>query len=284
MFIVPSTSNALQQRIPELDTMRGFALCGIIFANLMSFTGFYSLDLSQIQSLPWLDRITLFFIDCFIEGKFYTVFAILLGVGFALQQDKFSSKKSKFSHLWLKRMLVLMMIGLCHMFFIWHGDILTLYSLLGICLLMFTGLSQKTLLMIILMMLSAPLAIHLILVTTNFGFWSILTPIIDNLKLQLGYQDLNLLQMRTSKNAADVFFGNIFSALPRPMAYIKTGRPFQLLGQFLLGIYLAQHYLLPSLSAGLQSQKCKSLPSRSNANILTNYWRYPEHHLCLNKS
>jgi len=245
MFIPPTTDNTLQRRIPVLDILRGFALCGIIFANLMSFTGFYSLSFSEIQLLPWIDRATLFFIDCFIEGKFYTVFAILLGVGFALQQDKCKGNESKFNRFWLKRMLILMMIGLCHMFFIWHGDILTLYSILGMWLLIFSRLSQKNLLIIIIVLLVTPLVIHSVIATTNFSFWSLFKPIVASLKLQLGYQDTSLLQLRTSSNAVDVFFGNIFSAIPRPMAYLKTGRPFQLLGQFLLGIYLARHYLMP---------------------------------------
>jgi len=260
MLKLPYTNNALnEQRIPILDTMRGFALCGIIFANLMSFTGFYTLSLSQIQLLPLVDRATLFFIDWFIEGKFYTVFAILLGIGFALQQDKLNRKKLSINRFWLQRMLVLTVIGLCHMFLVWHGDILTLYSLLGICLLYFTRFSQQKLLIIIILLLSTPLAIHILLTTTELSFWSMLTPILNNLKIQLGYQDITLLTLRTSANAIDVFFGNIFSAIPRPMAYLKTGRPFQLLGQFLLGVYLVRSYLLTQVS----EEQANKLPSGS---------------------
>ena len=111
----------------------------------------------------------------------------------------------------------------------------------------FVRLSQRKLLIIIALLLSAPLAIHTLLTTTDLAFWSVINPLLSSLKIQLGYQDATLLQLRTSINAIDVFFGNVFSALPRPMAYLKTGRPFQLLGQFLLGIYLARHYLLPKL-------------------------------------
>ncbi|TQV70576.1 DUF418 domain-containing protein [Exilibacterium tricleocarpae] len=253
MPLTPSADNA---RLPVLDIMRGFALCGIIFANLMSFTGFYSLNLSAIQQLPWADRITLFLIDWLIEGKFYTVFSILLGAGFALQLARYSGREARFRAFWRRRMLVLMAIGLLHMFLIWHGDILTLYSVLGLCLLWFTGLAARQLLFAIVILLALPLAIHgLLLVSIEHSFWSLLRRAVDALKLQLGYNDATLLALRTSPNSADVFFANVFSAIPRPMAYLQTGRPFQVLGQFLLGVYLARHFLL--------AERPPALPSRS---------------------
>jgi uncharacterized protein len=246
MFLNPSAANntVKPQRIQIVDVMRGFALCGIIFANLMSFTGFYSLSLSQVQLLPWADRAVLFFIDCFIEGKFYTVFAILLGAGFAIQLQNFSGSSVSFTRFWLKRMMILMLIGISHMYFIWHGDILTLYSLLGMIMVVFVRVPQKQLLIIITMLLVTPWLIHLLLVSNTISFESSSPSLVETLKQQLGYKGMTLLELRTSSNAIDVFFANVFSAIPRPIAYLKTGRPFQLLGHFLLGIYLARHFLL----------------------------------------
>ncbi|WP_448567134.1 DUF418 domain-containing protein [Thalassotalea ganghwensis] len=234
-----------KDRIIALDGLRGFALCGIIFANLVSFAGFYSLSFSQVTQLAWWDRAVLFAIDFLIEGKFYSIFAILFGAGFALQYERFHSKKQAFSLFWLKRMAVLFAIGICHMYFIWHGDILTLYSLLGLCLLCFITLNQKSLLKWVIALLIMPLLIHFILMHSHsHSFWRILSDSVINLRQTLGYTNIDLLTLRTSDNFYDVFWGNIFSAIPRPLAYLKTGRPFQVLGQFLLGVYLVRHFIL----------------------------------------
>lgn len=160
-------------RIELLDVMRGFALCGILLANLVSFTGFYYLDLTTIRALPTADRATLFAIDWLIEGKFYAIFSILLGVGFGLQLLRSSSVIQKFKTYWLRRMLVLFGLDLCHMLLIWHGDILTLYSLLGITLLGFTAVSQKHILHYFGLLIMLPLLIHVLLVITVGGryFW-----------------------------------------------------------------------------------------------------------------
>ncbi len=238
-----TTIKPIQDRIIALDSIRGFALCGIIFANLVSFTGFYSLSFEQIHQLSWLDRGVLFAIDFFIEGKFYSVFAILFGAGFALQYARFKEKNQNFTPFWLRRMLVLMVIGLCHMYFIWHGDILTLYSLLGLCLLLFVKVNNRALLKWMLILLTLPLVIHLILLKTqSHAFWHSMNDVVISIRHILNYNDINLMAMRTSQNTIDTFWGNIFSAIPRPMSYLKTGRPFQVLGQFLLGIYLVRYY------------------------------------------
>ncbi|MCF6440585.1 DUF418 domain-containing protein [Pseudoalteromonas luteoviolacea] len=229
-------------RIPLLDTIRGFALCGIIFANLMSFFGFYSLNYAQISQLPFADRASLFVIDWLVEGKFYTVFAILFGAGFALLHEQ--KQGADFASYWHKRMGVLLIIGLIHMCFIWHGDILILYSLLGMALPWFIRFSASRLLFIALMLLFIPLLIHLMaIISKDANFWSALKLIALSLKSNLGYEHTSLLSMRTSTEFMDVFIANIYSAIPRPMSYLITGRPFQVLGQFLLGIYFVKTFM-----------------------------------------
>ncbi|WP_299594755.1 DUF418 domain-containing protein [uncultured Microbulbifer sp.] len=233
-----------KDRVILLDAMRGFALCGIIFANLVSFTGFYSLSLSQIQALLGIDRAILFAIDFFVEGKFYSIFAMLLGAGCWLQYSRFQQHQRGFSVFWLRRMLILFVLGISHMYLIWHGDILTLYSLLGVCLLLFLRVENRLLMPCILALLTFPLLIHVVLaVSYTHPFWGALNSAADSLRQWLGYQGVSLLVLRAGGGAEEVFWGNVLSAIPRAMSYLKTGRPFQVLGQFLLGVYLVRIYL-----------------------------------------
>ncbi|TQF67609.1 DUF418 domain-containing protein [Pseudoalteromonas luteoviolacea] len=230
------------KRIATVDSIRGFALCGIIFANLMSFFGFYSLGYQQIHALPFMDRATLFVIDWLVEGKFYTIFAILFGAGFTLLFSKHNN--GGFAAYWRKRMRFLLCIGLCHMMVIWHGDILVLYSLVALTLPWFIRLPDHRLLAAILLLLTAPLVIHALATLTNDAvIWSYLKSQATHFKASFGYAGITLLEMRTSNSPIDVFIANLYSTISRPMSYFISGRPFQVLGQFVLGIYLAKKFV-----------------------------------------
>ncbi|MEL6675558.1 MAG: DUF418 domain-containing protein [Bacteroidota bacterium] len=237
------------ERLEVLDALRGFALFGILVANLYSFIGYNTYAPAEIVALPTLDRAVLFCIDWFVEGKFYGIFSILFGVGFALQAERFRSAQVNFAAFWFRRMSILLIIGLLHMYLVWNGDILTLYSLLGMLLPLFMNLSDRTLLRWIGALLIIPLFIHLLMyMTPEASFWGSLRAFSLDLKAQWGFADLSLLEMRTSEIPSEVAAVNILYAIPRPMSYLISGRYFQVLGLFLIGLLLARRWL-PKLRA-----------------------------------
>ena len=239
--IKPTTES---ERLEVLDALRGFALFGILFANLYSFIGYNTYSPDEVKFLPIIDRVMLFFIDWFIEGKFYSIFSILFGVGFALQAERFKSRNANFIAYWFKRMIVLCCFGLLHMYFIWNGDILTLYSLLGMLLPLFINTSNKALIKWILVMLAAPILMHTLLYfTPDWTFWGSLSRISQDLKAQWGFGDLTLLEMRTSDSTLEVFSVNVIYAIPRAMSYLMFGRYFHVTGLFLIGLLLARIWL-----------------------------------------
>jgi len=232
------------ERLEVLDALRGFALFGILFANLYSFIGYNTYTPEEIVVLPFWDKAVLFFIDWFIEGKFYGIFSILFGVGFALQAERFSSSNESFTAFWFRRMIVLCCIGLLHMYLIWNGDILTLYALIGMLLPLFMNLSSRKLVRWILVLLLIPLLMYgLFYITADAAFWGVMSRFSADLKTQWGFEDLSLLDMRTSDNAIEVLSVNVLYAIPRPMSYLMTGRYFHVLGLFLIGVVLARHWL-----------------------------------------
>jgi len=232
-----------QERLDLLDALRGFALCGILLANLEGFTGAYLLTPAETAAQP-MTRAVLFLINWFIEGKFYALFSMLFGMGFALQIARAQQAGATFLPLWYRRMAALTVIGLTHMYLIWHGDILTLYSLLGMLLPFFFLLPNRRLGQCVVVMLLLPLGVHLLAVwTREAAFWNLLTDVVANLKAQFGYSGRTITQMRTSDSMVEVLVSNWLSALPRPLAYLQTGRIPQVLGQFLLGVWLARTVL-----------------------------------------
>jgi uncharacterized protein len=77
-------------------------------------------------------RAVLFGVDWLVEGKFYSVFCLLFGIGFGPQARRASAGDERsFRRLYRRRMVVLILIGPGHMYALWAGDILTLYGVTG---------------------------------------------------------------------------------------------------------------------------------------------------------
>ena len=51
------------------------------------------------------------FLETFVAGKFYRLFALLFGVGFALQMQRLEARGAPFVTLYLRRLGVLFVIG-----------------------------------------------------------------------------------------------------------------------------------------------------------------------------
>ncbi len=119
-----------KKRYVILDALRGFALAGIALANFPEFSlwTFLSSDEQIAMSTSDIDCVVKYLLYLFIDGKFYTIFSLLFGVGFSLILSRNSVT------LFLRRMMILACIGACHLIFIWSGDILLLYAIVGIML------------------------------------------------------------------------------------------------------------------------------------------------------
>jgi uncharacterized protein len=138
------TPVSLDQRIKALDILRGFALMGILLMNIEWFSrpiissGVVDIELSGVDhAVGWLIR-------CFVEGKFYKLFALLFGMGFAVMLTQAIRKQRPFAAWFSRRMFVLFVIGIIHMFFVWQGDILHAYAVTGLLMLGFIYLLRTT--------------------------------------------------------------------------------------------------------------------------------------------
>ncbi len=131
---------------------------GILIANLPVFAGwaFYSYpEMAMIAGKGLADGYDQF-IKFFIDGKFYTIFSLLFGLGFTLQLDRLEKRGAAGIAVFRRRMLVLLAIGFVHMALIWQGDILTLYAALGLLLPFFRHWREKSLLWLSLVLLLLP--------------------------------------------------------------------------------------------------------------------------------
>lgn len=135
------------ERIEVLDALRGAALFGIIAANMRGFSG--PLAAYFDHTIMWTDpvsRVAQGFVDLFIQGKFITLFAFMFGIGFAIQMERADRSGVASRIFYVRRLAILLLFGALHFVFIWWGDILAPYALLGFVLMLFRKRSQKALL------------------------------------------------------------------------------------------------------------------------------------------
>ena len=127
------------ERHEILDVLRGFALYGVLLANLVWLTTDMVLTDARLQQLPTapFDPIARALVAFFIDGKFYTLFAFLFGLGFSLQIQRAAMRGARLMSLYARRLTVLLLIGAMHVPLIWYGDILMLYGSAGFALLLF---------------------------------------------------------------------------------------------------------------------------------------------------
>lgn len=146
------------ERIELIDILRGFALFGVLVANMKG----YSLPMNAYfgfgadwPALTAFDRAIDEFILYVIKGKFLSLFAVLFGLGLSVQMMRAEARGRSAIPRYLRRLLVLLMFGVAHVMLFWFGDILHTYALVGFLLVLFHKLSVKILGRIIGMLLLA---------------------------------------------------------------------------------------------------------------------------------
>src|SRR5919106_3021606 len=115
------------ERIELLDVLRGFALLGILLANIEVFSG---MIFQSPETRPWsgADRTAAFVVDVLVHEKFYSIFSLLFGIGFSIIMRRTVERGGAFASLFRRRIAILLAIGLAHAILIWAGDILVLYA------------------------------------------------------------------------------------------------------------------------------------------------------------
>ena len=155
----PPINTQPEERIHLLDELRGLAVLGMLLINIGAF-GVPSIAVSDpglVGTFGALDRAIFNFMLLCGEGSFRAIFCVLFGIGALIQYERVAEKTNPENALVLhrRRMRWLMLFGLLDAYlFLWYGDILFLYGLVGLFLLSFRNLAASRLLLIALLLLS----------------------------------------------------------------------------------------------------------------------------------
>ena len=139
-----------KHRLSSIDTLRGFALLGILVMNIQSFSMISAaytfpnlhMDVTGVNLIIWAMS------HVFADLKFMAIFSMLFGAGIILstQQKEQAGYKTWAYH--YKRTFWLLIFGMVHAYLIWYGDILVTYALCGFVVYWFRNFSVISLLVI----------------------------------------------------------------------------------------------------------------------------------------
>lgn len=232
-----------QNRIIVLDSLRGFALLGIALANYPEFSLYSFLSEEQATTMStattdvWIHWLQLLFVD----GKFYTIFSVLFGIGFSIIIKNAKARGANGMRIFYRRMLGLVLIGLAHLMLLWSGDILLLYALIGMLLPLFYDKGGKTILSWAAVMLILPIVCDALIVVSG----------IDPSKVpydawwywcgQFGITEDNFATwLRDADSYMQVSQFLVQGAFERMWEFVGSHRYFKVLGLFLIGLYIGK--------------------------------------------
>ena len=131
------------QRIQAMDVVRGFALLGIFLMNIEWFgRPMQEMGSGIDPSATGIDHAAAWAVHAFVAGKFWVLFSLLFGMGFAVMSSR-GGHGPAFRGRYLRRCLVLLGFGVLHAVLLWPGDILHAYAITGLLLLAFGEISSR---------------------------------------------------------------------------------------------------------------------------------------------
>lgn len=217
------------KRVEVVDALRGFAVVAIMLLHFIEhfIYGVYPEPVSETAGLVnqgvWD---ALFFI---FAGKSYTIFALLFGFTFIIQQRNQEMKGTDFGGRFAWRLVLLMLFATLNAAFFPGGDVLMLFAVMGFVMIPLRKLSQKVLLVIALIFLIQPIelleccGIHFMPTMLDEAYYPALKTVTDTGNFwQMIWINI------TTGQLASLFWA------------IDAGRLLQAPGLFILGMILAR--------------------------------------------
>ncbi len=134
-------------RIVSLDVVRGVAVLGILAMNIVGFAMPFQAYMNPVAfgEIGDGDLASWAFSFIFIDGKMRGLFSFLFGASMLLVIERAEASGTSGPSIHYRRMFWLLVFGLAHFYFIWFGDILAGYALIGMIAFFFRRLSPRSL-------------------------------------------------------------------------------------------------------------------------------------------
>ena len=240
-----------KERFVILDALRGFALLGICLANFPEFSlyTFQPAEVTAAMPSVAIDRVVRFIQYLFIDGKFYTIFSILFGIGFSIIIANAERKGANGFKIFYRRMSVLALIGFLHLMLLWSGDILLLYAIAGMLLPLFRRLSDRMLLAVSALFIFVPVLIEWSTGMAQISLSAWASDLQWHYCAKYGITEENFgVWLRDARSYAGVFQFLIQGAFERMWEFLEGHRLLKVMGLFLLGFYIGRNRIYAGLA------------------------------------
>ena len=156
------TPVSARERVVTLDILRGFALLGVLLANLFVLYSYRFASRGPGQAESLADSIAHWFLRLTVESRAQTLLTFLFGFGFAAQLLRADARGERVLPIYLRRLFALLAIGWFHVLFLSWVDVTWGYAMVGFFLLPFTRVSNTTRLVIAAVLTLIPAAVYAI--------------------------------------------------------------------------------------------------------------------------
>lgn len=252
-------------RIVVLDVLRGFAILGILLVNAPLFLQpLASVTLGGGEA-GLLDRVAATATAALAEGKFFTLFSLLFGIGVAMQMRRAERKGVAFAPFFVRRMALLLVIGAAHAVLLWWGDILVFYALFGLLLIPLRRVTARRAARLAIVVACLPIVLNVGL----FGLTRLAAGTPDGREaLQAGLQASIAEAERSSAAALEAYRGSDLGAMIAvrtdewmlsSTGIVLNGMAFLVVSMFLLGLAIGK--------SGLLADPARHLPTLRRARL-----------------
>ena len=234
----------VKKRYIVLDALRGFAILGIILANFPEFSLWtFKTSAQQVaMASARVDTVVRWLQAFFVDGKFYTLFSLLFGIGFSIILTNARDKGRDGIRVFYRRMGILLLIGLAHMMLLWSGDILLLYAAMGLVMTLFRNLSDRAVLRWSGFFLLLPVLVEAVTECLGITLSAPLTRAQWTWCGRYGITEENFgVWLRDAKTYGEMSQFLVQGAFERMYEFVEGHRYFKVLGLFLLGYWIGRN-------------------------------------------
>ncbi len=253
---MPNTSNPIlaTERADILDILRGLAVLGIFLSNSIAFSRIAFLPFPVLENFPTaaVDFPLMFLDIILVDGKFYTLFSLLFGIGFSIILVRNEQRGINPLKIFYRRLFLKLFLGVDHLLLLWEGDILALYALIGFLLPLFRKCQDRTLLLWALVLILSPIWIDVIRLLLHWNPGDGLLAIGQALDKKNGIPSFESSENAYYLTKATSGYAEILKWCQSAIFYryeyiLDSNRMLKVLGIFLIGFYVGRKQIFNRL-------------------------------------
>lgn len=233
-------------RIEVIDALRGFAVMAILLVHSLEHFIFPVYPTDSPEWLNILDNGTLNVVFSLFAGKSYAIFALLFGFTFYIQCHNQEKKGKDFGYRFLWRLVLLVGFATINAAFFPAGDVLLLFSIVGIVLFLVRKWSDKAILITAIFFLLQPIEWYHYLMSLFDPSYTL-----PDLGVDAMYQEVA--EYTKAGNFWNFIAGNVTLGQKASLFWaIGAGRFLQTAGLFLMGLYIGRKELFVTTDSHLR--------------------------------